>query len=51
MTDEEKIQLLMSRIEVLNQELKSAPNSQWAECIEEDITYYQNQIDFLTQEQ
>ena len=50
MTNEETIELLMKQIKALNQELKSAPNSQWAESITEDITYYQNQIDFITQE-
>jgi len=45
MSDEEIIQMLMNRIQVLKEELTQSP--QWAECIEEDIAAYQNFINMI----
>lgn len=49
MTDEEKIRLLMKRIDTLHEELMNNPQytNDFIESINADIEYYQNQIDYL----
>lgn len=50
MNSEEQIQLLMNRIRELQKERDNTPKHQYQviESITDDINYYQNQIDFLT---
>ena len=49
MTSEEKIQLLMRRIRILQTDLDENPlySQDFVESITADIQYYQNQIEFI----
>ena len=49
MTEEEKIQLMMKRIQTLQSDLNDNPqySQDFVESITADIQYYQNQIEFI----